>query len=256
MSVLDAFRLDGKKAIVTGGGQGLGKAMATALAEAGADVAIADLNADSAAAVAKELEGLGRQSMAVQVDVSNEEQVKAMVAKVVEAWGTVDILINSAGINRRNKLIDLAVEDYDAIMDVNLRGTFLCCQEAGRIMVAKGSGSIINVSSMSAFIINKDRPVGAYCASKAGVNLLTKGFAAEWAKSGVRVNAIAPGYFKTPLNFPWMATEQGPEALSLTPMGRFAEPEEIGPLAVFLASPASSFITGHVVLIDGGYTIW
>ena len=219
-------------------------------------MAIADLNADSAAAVAKELEGLGRQSMAVQVDVSNEEQVKAMVAKVVEAWGTVDILINSAGINRRNKLIDLAVEDYDAIMDVNLRGTFPCCQ-GGREDHGRQRFGIDHQRLLHVRFHHQQGPArGRLLRFEGGGESPHQRLCRRMGQERRPGQRHRPRLFQNAPQLPLMATEQGPEALSLTPMGRFAEPEEIGPLAVFLASPASSFITGHVVLIDGGYTIW
>jgi NAD(P)-dependent dehydrogenase (short-subunit alcohol dehydrogenase family) len=255
--VLEAFSLKGKVAIVTGAAQGLGEAMARSLAQSGANVIVVDINEEKGRESAKNLRALGGQAKSFRLDVSDRDAVNHMVSEVKSDFGKINILINSAGLNRRYWMKDMTSEDYDLIMNVNLKGTFNTCQEVGRVMIEQGTGgSIINVSSMSSLIVNRRRAVGTYCASKGGVNMLTKAFAAEWAEFNIRVNAIAPGYFKTPLNEPWINTEQGPDALSQVPMGRFAEPEEIGPTAVYLASDASSYVTGHILVIDGGYTIW
>lgn len=255
--VLSAFSLEGKVAIVTGAAQGLGEVMARHLAASGADIAVVDINGDKGRDTAATITRMGRRAQSFTVDVSDRDAVNEMVSVVKSSFGRIDILVNSAGLNRRHWMKDMTSSDYDLIMNVNLKGTFNTCQEVGRVMIEAGTGgSIINISSISALIVNRNRPVGTYCASKAGVNMLTKAFAAEWAQYGIRVNAIAPGYFKTPLNEPWIHTEQGPQALSQVPMGRFAEPEEIGPTAVYLASDASSYVTGHILVIDGGYTIW
>lgn len=255
--MLEAFNLEDKVAIVTGAAQGLGEVMARCLAESGATVVVADVNEDKGRESASKIRALGRKAKSFKVDVSDRDAVDQMVGQVKSDFGKIDILINSAGLNRRYWMKDMTSEDYDLIMNVNLKGTFNTCQEVGRTMIEQGTGgSIINISSISSMIVNRRRAVGTYCASKGGVNMLTKAFAAEWAEYNIRVNAIAPGYFKTPLNEPWINTEQGPDALSQVPMARFAEPEEIGPTAVYLASDASSYVTGHILVIDGGYTIW
>ena len=255
--MIKAFDLSGRVAIVTGGAQGLGRAMAEGLAEAGAAIVIADINDEKAAATAAEFRQEGFAAEAFRVDVAQRSSVDRLMEYVVERHGRIDVVVNSAGLNRRYSMAEITEEDYDTIMDTNLKGTFNVCQAAGKAMLALGiPGSLINISSMSSLIINRRRPVGVYCSSKAGVNGLTKAFAAEWAPHGIRVNAIAPGYFLTPLNEEWMKTQQGTDALDQTPMGRFAQPSELGPTAVYLASDASSFMTGQVLVLDGGYTIW
>lgn len=247
------FMLKGEKAIITGGASGIGMAIAGAFARAGADVAIADLNLDGAQKVAQDIENLGRDSIAVQVDVVNSRSVEKMVEEVSNHFGKIDLLVNSAGINRRIPAEDLSEEDWDAVLDINLKGTFLCCKYAGRKMIEQKKGNIINLASMSGMIVNKDRTISAYCASKGGVIMLTKALAVEWAKHNIRVNALAPGYIVTPIN-PWMSNPDiCRPTLELIPMQRFGEIAEISPVALFLASAASSYITGTILPIDGGY---
>ena len=255
MNVLSMFDLKGEKAIVTGGGQGLGREMALALAEAGADVAVVQRRVEVAEQTAEEIIKLGRDSFAMKVDVRKAEDIRNMVAAAKDRFGKIDILINNAGIGQGVPALDMTEEDWDSMIDIHLKGTFLCSQMVGREMVKQKKGSIINIASMSGFIVNRPQPQAHYNAAKAGVVMLTKNLAMEWAKYNIRVNAIAPGYIKTPM-LKLAPDKMAEEWLSLSPMGRFGEPYELKGLALFLASKASSFITGTTIVIDGGYTCW
>jgi len=256
---LDSFKLDGKRAVITGAAQGLGAAMCRALSDAGASVSIFDLNGDKAEEVAESLRSLGRQAIAVQMDVREPDQVKMAFEKTVAELGGVDILINDAGVTGHASLEDMSLSEWNRVVDTNLTGPFLCSQAAARQMIKQGTGgSIINISSMSAFVVNRGSDNAHYCSSKAGVNHFTKSAACDWAKYGIRMNAIAPSYFATEMAYE--AALQYPEVRqrieNSVPMGRVAQPEEIGGLAIFLCSDASSYLTGTTVLIDGGYTCW
>lgn len=257
MNVLSLFDLKGEKAIVTGGGQGLGREMAFALAEAGADVVVVQRSVEVAEKTAVEIRQLGGDSFALKVDVSKPKDVQSMVDTVMEKYGKIDILINNAGIGGEGTpFLELTEEKWDMMMDIHLKGTFLCCQAVGREMVKAEKGSIVNMSSMSGFIVNRPQGQSAYNTAKAAIAHFTESLGAEWAKYNVRVNAVAPGYMKTPMTAKSLASERGKEWFAMTPMGRAGEPYEIKGLALYLASPASSFVTGSVVQIDGGYTCW
>lgn len=249
----DLFRLDGQTAIVTGGAQGIGKTAATFLADFGANIVIADRNPDTANATAAEFRAMGVKSTAYKVDVTSKKDLESTVAAVVKEYGRIDILINSAGINVREKALDVSEENWNRILNVNLTGTFLACQAVGRVMVNQKYGRIINISSHMAKIAWHLR--AAYCASKGGVAQLTKELALEWAEFGVTVNSIAPSFFLTPMNEPLFADPEMSAFISTnTPVGRPGHPVELGTSLLFLTSPGSSFVTGHLLLVDGGYT--
>jgi len=257
MNVLSMFDLKGEKAIVTGGGQGLGKEMALALAEAGADVAVVQRHVEVAEKAAEEIRKLGRDSIAMKVDVSKAGDVKNMVEAVKDRFGKIDILINNAGIAQAIPALDMTEDDWDSMIDIHVKGTFLCSQMVAREMVKQKKGSIINIASMSGFIVNRPQGQAHYNTAKAAIAHLTKSLAMEWAKYNIRVNSIAPGYMMTDILVPFLRDKKlGNEWLMMSPMGRFGEPHEIKGLALFLASKASSFVTGSVILIDGGYTCW
>ncbi|PIE34708.1 short-chain dehydrogenase [candidate division KSB3 bacterium] len=256
MMILDKFSLAEQVGIVTGSGQGLGKAFARAYAEAGADVAIAEFNTTTGPETAKEIQELGRRSLFIETDVTNKASVEAMVAKTVEEFGKLDFIMNNAGIVSWKEAEDVSEEEWLSVIDVNLNGVFYCCQAAARQMMKQGGGRIINIASMSGLIINQPQNQASYNVSKAGVVHLTKSLATEWAKHNIRVNSISPGYMEGPLAAPLMKDPNyGPKWMDGTPMGRPGKPEELCGVAVLLASEASSFMTGANVVIDGGYTI-
>ncbi len=257
MNVLERFRLDGKTALVTGGGQGIGQGYAHALAEAGASVAIVDINPITAQEVAAEIRELGQQSIAIEADVTIAADVKRMVDTTVEEWGKLDIAVNNAGRTIWCDTVDVTEEDWDKVMDLNLKGVFLCAQAEARVMIPQKYGKIINTASMSASVVNKPQNQASYNTSKAGVVHLTRSLAAEWAPHGIRVNSISPGYTITTLvsKLP-TAAQHLPYWTELTPVGRLGEVDDLKGAIVFLASDSSDFMTGHDLVIDGGYSVW
>ena len=246
------FELGGRVAVVFGGTSGIGRAIAHGLAEAGADVVATSRRGERVEAVAAELEGLGRRTLRLTSDVSQRDSIRVVLDAAVEAFGQVDILVNSAGRTIRAPTVDFKEEDWAEVIETNLTGTLRACQIFGRHMLERGYGRVINIASLSSFVALTE--VAAYSASKAAVASLTKSLAVEWAQSGVNVNAIAPGVFRTRLNEHLLdGTERGRELLLRTPMGRFGDVEDLAGAAVFLASDASSFVTGEIIAVDGGF---
>jgi NAD(P)-dependent dehydrogenase (short-subunit alcohol dehydrogenase family) len=258
--IMDRFRLTNKVAVVTGGGQGIGRAYAHALGEAGAAVAIADMSLNTSNAVVDELKAKNIDAIAVQVDVTKADQVQAMVDAILKQWGRLDIGVNNAGIGQWIDAETMPEADWDRMININLKGVFLCCQAEARVMLPKGYGKIINMASMSGQISNTPQNQSHYNASKAGVIHLTRSLAAEWAPRGVRVNTISAGYTRTQLVDDLLQTPVGKEMLpkwmALTPMNRMGEVTDLQGAVVYLAAEASDFMTGGDVLVDGGYCAW
>ena len=247
-----ALELSGKVAVVIGGTSGIGRAIAHGMAEAGADVIPTSRRMEQVEAAATEIEERGRRTLRLASDVSERSSLQHVLDENVRAFGKVDILVNCAGRTKRGPTLDFTEEDWEAIIETNLTGTLRACQVFGRHMLARGYGRIINIASLSTFVALHE--VAAYAASKAAVASLTKSLAVEWSERGVNVNAIAPGVFRTALNQKLLdETERGREFLLRTPMKRFGKVEELAGAAVFLASDAASFVTGEVLVVDGGF---
>jgi len=249
---LDKFKLDGRIAVVTGGGRGIGREIARCLVEAGARTLVAEVNSATGAATAKELGPLAR---FIELDVSQSASVEQAAAKVVSEHGRVDILINNAGVCINSDAADTTDDIWRRQMAVNLDGVFQCCRAFGRHMLARASGSIVNISSTAAVIDIRPQHHVAYSTAKAGVAQLSRVLASEWARHGVRVNAVLPGYTNTAMPL-GAGKELVSKWLEMIPMGRMLEPAEIAAAVLFLASDAASGVTGHLMVVDGGYTVW
>ena len=255
---LDRFNLNGRVAVVTGGGQGIGLACVEALSEAGAHVYIADRDVRAGGEAQTAMRAKGYAINFVRVDVTSSGEVEAAAQRVMAETGRIDILVCSAGIARSDTPAeDVADLHWLEVVDVNLNGVFWCCRAFGRPMLAAGRGSIVNIGSMSGVIVNRPQPQVSYNASKAAVHQLTKSLAAEWGARGVRVNAVAPTYINTPMTAVARANRPMFESwIDGTPMARLGEPDEIAAVVLFLASDAASLMTGSIVMADGGYTCW
>ena len=260
MGILDVFRLDGKRAIVTGASRGLGRSMALALADVGADIIITGRTQETLDATAEEIQALGRQAWTVRVDMGVPAACEAAFERILRDYGPIDILINNVG----NREVSVSIEEetletWRQVIDLNLTSCFLGTRIIGAAMLARGQGGrIINIASMSALIANRGIGGRGYEMSKAAVLHFTRCAAADWAPHGITVNAICPGLFMTDINREW--NQRRPEVIEAlvknVPAGRAGEPDEIGPLAVYLASPAAAYVTGAAYVIDGGYTLW
>jgi NAD(P)-dependent dehydrogenase (short-subunit alcohol dehydrogenase family) len=246
------FDLAQKVAVVTGGTSGIGRALSLGLADAGADVIATARRQQQVDETAAEIEARGRQTLRVASDVGDRDSLEKLLAATMERFGKVDILVNCAGIIKRTPTLDLSEAEWTNILNVNLTGTLRACQVFGRKMLERGYGRIINIASLNSFVALSE--VAAYAASKAGVASLTRSLAVEWSKKGVTVNAVAPGVFRTDLNAQLLdSTARGQELLMRTPMGRFGKTEELIGSVVYLASDSASFVTGQVLVVDGGF---
>ena len=255
MSIMDRFSMRGKVAVVTGGNRSIGRAIAIGLAEAGAAIAIAARDEKKNEETLAELRNIGVQAVAVRTNVADRADLENMVEVVTRELGPIDVLVNNAGIGFHADALTLSDDDWQRLFSINLDAVWKASQVVGNQMAKRGAGSIVNIGSISGFIINRPQWHSPYGVSKAAVHHLTKSLAAEWASKGIRVNAIAPGYVKTEI----ASTEYEDYDRywrDEVPMRRYATPEEIAPVALLLASDASSFVTGSVFVVDGGYTLW
>jgi len=253
MGILERMRLDNKKAIVTGGSRGLGKYFAVALAEAGADVCIVNTKKESGLKAAEEIAQLGVKAMAVQADISKLDDVNRMVEEVMATFGDIDICVANAGITAHIPALELTLEDWQRVIDVNLTGLFLTCQAVGKVMAKNKKGSIINISSIRSHTASHPQPGCVYPAAKAGVTMLTKSLAKELGPYNVRVNAICPGYFRSDMTAAPHLANNVRIWSEMTALNRMGNPEELQSALIYLASDASGYTTGSEVLVDGGY---
>lgn len=251
---MSSFNLDGKIAVVTGASQGIGRAIAIALAEAGASVVVSDLGGKSAAvaAVCAEISDAGGVAFPCELDVTNQSQITEAFDSVIEAHGRLDILVNNAGIAVRGPALDITPDDWDRVMNVNIRGMFFCVQAAVRHMIGSGGGRVINIASQRAMSASIDN--APYIASKAGITGLTRALALEWVQHGITVNAVGPGPVETDM-IATMSPDQESQIMSRSPIGRRLQPDEVAGTVVFLASPAAAAINGQVLMVDGGWTV-
>lgn len=259
MSIFDQFRLNGKRALITGGSRGLGRAMALALAEAGADLVLVGRDTETLKQVQEESAKLGRKVAGVQADLFKNADTERMCAEVLQKHGQIDILINNVGGRREDiPLVEQSVADWQRLMDLNLTSTFICTRDFAKPMLERGWGRIINIASMCGQIAGRNIGGRHYETAKAAMVGFTRAVAADWAPRGVTVNAIAPGPFMTDANRRWFRErpELQKQIEAYTPMGRMGNPDELAALALYLASDASSYMTGAVLMIDGGYTLW
>lgn len=255
MGILEKMRLDGKVTFVTGGARGIGKSIATAVAEAGSHVAIVDLDIDEAKKTAEEIAEIGVKTIAIKADVTVEKDVDNMIQVILDTFGKLDVAFCNAGICMNIPADEMTYEQWKKVVDINLNGVFLTSQAAAKVMLKQGRGSIINTASMSAHIVNVPQPQCSYNASKAGVIMLTKSMAVEFAKRGVRVNSISPGYIGTELITAAPKLKPLIEQWNqLSPIGRLGRPDELQAIAVYLAGDASDFTTGSDFVIDGAFT--
>ncbi|KAG7493324.1 3-hydroxybutyrate dehydrogenase type 2 [Solea senegalensis] len=255
-SILDRMRLDGQVAYVTGAGQGIGRAFAHALGEAGAKVAVVDLDKEKAEVVAEELLLKGIIAISITADISKSDDIQKMIDTIVSKWGAIHIACNNAGINMNSASEDTTLEEWDQTFNVNLRGTFMCCQAAGRVMLKQGYGKIINTASMASLIVPHPQKQLSYNTSKAGVVKLTQTLGTEWMDRGVRVNCISPGIVDTPLIHSESLRPLVQRWLSDIPAGRLAQVTDLQAAVVYLASDASDYMTGHNLVIEGGQSLW
>lgn len=260
MSLADAFQLKGKKLFITGGSRGLGREMALAIAEAGADVVLVGREEASLTTTANDIRALGRAANCLVGDIGDPEDCERVCQAALQAHGVFDILINNVGGRRINvPLHEQTLAEWRSILDLNLTSTFLCLKHIGGAMLARGTGGrVINIASISGMVINRGIGGRSYETSKAAVIHLTKAAAADWAPHGITVNAICPGGFMTEPNQKWQRLDPSiiEQAQAQIPQGVFGEPQDLGPLAVYLASDAARYMTGAAIVIDGGYTVW